>query len=307
MGKISTFFYSLKRTFTSPAYYAEILKAPFSFSLKFFFGFFLVYSLVATAVVTVKYLRPLDDILGFLPDKLVLAYPAELEITVKNGQVSTNVIEPYAIPLSRVEDIFDALEESVLGESTPPIENLLVIDTRGQIEDFSKHRTYALLTKSHLSYLNDEGNIETVSLKEIDELLIDRTAVEQVLEVATPFLGFVVPLLVPLTFLAIFAFLPAGKLFYLLFYSVVLLVISKIVSFSLSYRKCFQLGLHFGVIWVTLSSLASLVGLKLDFPFLQTIFLAVLGVFILLKIKTPVVSSPVPSEGQTPLVPLDEP
>jgi len=147
VGRIKAFFYCLKRTFTSPDYYADILKAPFSFSLKFFYGFFFLYALILTSFVTVRYLLPLGDLLKFLPDKLVEMYPSELEVTIKDGEVSTNVAEPYAIPLSRFEKILDELDKSVLGESVEKVENLVVIDTRGKIDDFSRYRTYVLLTK----------------------------------------------------------------------------------------------------------------------------------------------------------------
>lgn len=291
MQKITTFLYSLRRTFTSPNYYSDILKAPFSFSLKFFYLFFFIYSMIFTTYVTIKYFLPLKNLIRFLPNKLVELYPSELTITIKNGNVSTNVPEPYRFPLKNIENLFEEIDKQVLGQSTETIENLLVIDTKGKIENFSQYQTYALLTKNHLSYPKD-SNIETVSLAKIENFTINRAVAQNAVNLITPFLRFVVPVLVVSTFLFLLAFYPLTKLAYLLFFSLVLLVIGKIVHFPLANKKSFQLGLHLIVISTTLFSIISSIGFTLRFPFLQTIFLSVLGVVVLSRIKGQEIPSP---------------
>lgn len=286
MQKTATFLYSLKQTFTSLSYYADVLRAPFSFSLKFFYMFFFVYSLVFTTFITIKYFLPLNDLISFLPKKLVEVYPRELEITIKDGHVSTNVSEPYRIPLEDIENMLNELHKRVLGQSTETIEYLLVIDTKSKIEDFLKYQTYILLTKNHLSYINPNGNIETISLAKIDDFTINQGVVRNVVNLITPFLKFVVPMLVVATFFFFLIFYPLTKLFYLLFYALVLLVIGKIVRFPLPYKKSFQLGLHLIVVSTALFSIADFVGFSPHFPFLQTIFLSVLGIIVLGRIKT---------------------
>lgn len=295
MGKIKTFFYSLRRTFTSPAYYADILKAPFSFSLKYFYMFFFIYSLIFTSYITLKYFLPLDDIISFLPEKLAQVYPEELEIKIKKGGVSTNVTEPYRISLESIESILEESEEKILGKSTTTIEYLLVIDTKGKIDNFAKYQTYALLTKNHLSFINDEGNLETVSLEEIGDLTINQKLVQDIINLITPYLKFVLPLLVVGTFFLFFVFYPTPMLLYLLFMSLILLIIAKVVAFPLSYKKSYQMGLHLITISTTFFSITKLVGLTLRIQFLRTMLLGVIGLVILKKIKdlqTPLPTTP---------------
>lgn len=285
MGKISTFFYSLKRTFTSPPYYADILKAPFSFSLKFFYFFFFVYALLFTLLVTIRVFLPLNDLISALPEKLVEVYPAELEVRIRNGEVSTNVPEPYRIPLEDVKNTLEQSSRRVLGTGTEAMDYFLVIDTQGKIDDFFQYQTYVLLTKNHLSYLNEDGHLETISLTNIDNLTINRKTVESVVGRVVPFLRFIVPGLAVITFFFVLISYPSTKLLYLLFFALVLLVIGKVIKFPLSYSKSYQLGLHLIIVSTAFFSAASLLGLNLRFPFLQTILLSVLGIIILGKIK----------------------
>lgn len=306
MGKIKTFFYSLKNTFTSLDYYADILKAPFGFSLKFFYFFFFLFSLVATAWITVRSLLPLNNLIAFLPEKLVAVYPEELEITLENGKVSTNIQEPYCLPISSVEKIFENTEEGmgVLGIETEKIECLLVIDTAGSIEDFYQYKTYALLTEKHLSYINDKdkSTFETVSFEGMEGLegmkaiKIDQALVEKWVGYITPYLKYILPVLVGGTFIFFLLSFPATRLFYNLFLALVLLIVGRIVSYPLSYGKSYQVGLHLVVISTVLFSIVSLLGLSLQIPFLQTIILGILGAIILSKLKSSPTSAATPDD-----------
>src|SRR3989338_10218443 len=122
MSKIAIFFYVLKRTFTSPAYYADILKAPFSFSLKFFLLYFFFFALVGTGILTLKLVEQVKQTLAVLPSKLEALYPDELEIRIQNGTVSTNVAEPFFVPLKEIQKGFKITD--LLGARTRQIANI---------------------------------------------------------------------------------------------------------------------------------------------------------------------------------------
>ncbi len=286
MNKLQTFWYALVKTFTSPSYYGHILKAPFSFSLKFYFFYFFLYALITTTIITVTGLLPMNKFILRLPALATQAYPEELTITIRNGDVSTNVPEPYAIPVERVEKLFNDYQKEVLGSKSDTIRNIFVVDTKASIEDIDKYNTFALLTKSHISYRDDRGTIKTVPLDEITNVTIDRKLVQMIGNRVAPYLPIMLPILAATIFAFTFVFLSFGKLTYLLVVAAILWVIAKVVPYPISYGKSYQIGLHLVVIPTTIIAVLNLMNVGLTIPYLETGTLAILGFLILNHLKT---------------------
>lgn len=284
MNKIRTFFYVLVKTFSSPSYYLDILKAPFSFSLKFFYFYFLLYVVAATIIAIPQLLLPFTNTLATLPAKIEQLYPAELEIKIINGEASTNVPEPYYFSLKKPE-------AKVLKEQTPNVENvvlvenLLVIDTKGNVENFNAYKTYALLTKKNLVVLDENGTLRVTSLSEVKNTTINRQFVRNIISQFSPFLKFVLPILIVGLFVVLLIFLPISEMFYLLFFSLITLLIAKILSFRISYEKSYQLGLHLIVIPATFFGVLQALKVSLPIPFLRTIIMIILAVVVLNRLK----------------------
>jgi hypothetical protein len=288
MGKIKTFFNTFIKSCTSPRYYKDILDAPFGFSLKFFLFFCFLFAIVSTVYISAIAMKPAQMYLNKLPAILMKIYPQELVVTIKNGEVSTNVKEPYAISIQRVEQIFKD-EKDVLGANENDIQNIIVIDTNAGVEDFPKYKTAMLLTKGHISYINDNKNIESVDLSKVGNMTINRNMVETVMKKIIPFLSFIFPLLIVVVFLFNLFFLPVGLMTYLLFFAGVLWLIGKIIKYPLMYKKSYQMGLHLIVIPTTLFGILGLLHINVNFSFMRTILLSVISIVILNKIKkTPV-------------------
>lgn len=285
MGKINTFIHVLKKTFTSPLYYKEILKAPFSFSLKFFIFYFFLFSIITTLFVSINFLSKTQSYIRNLPAMLIEAYPEELELKIRNGEVSTNVKEPFKITVKEVEKVFEENKDNVLGAKEEDVENILVIDTSGTMEDFEKYNTAVLITKKNIMYISDQGRHESIPLSEVGDVTINRNMVEMFVGKAAPLLNLVFPGLVLFVFIGTFSFLPFANMVYLLFFALVLWIIAKLMKYVLSFRKAYQMGLHLVVITTTLFGLLSLIKVNVTFPFLQTIILSVLSIVILNKIK----------------------
>lgn len=249
---------------------------------------FFLFSLIATGWISYRYLLPLNDFLTtVLPSELSAIYPDELEISVQDGSVSTNVTEPYFIPMSSLDAIRDEFESKVLGLDTQTINNLLVIDTMAKIEDFPQYQTVALLTKHHLSVMNEDGNIETISLTDSENFILNKQMIIRWVNAISPYLDYLAPILAGLLFLGILGFLSLGKLIYSLFVALILMLVSRFVIRNLSYTKSWQLSLHLVVISTTFFSLWNLVGMRLNFPYLETILLTVLGGLIIKQVVKP--------------------
>ncbi len=284
MGKFRTFFITLYKSFFSPAYYTEILKAKFSFSLKYFLVFFLFYSLIGTALLSISAVPPVSAFLRVLPQKIASLYPPELEIYFKNGEASANVRQPYAIPFSRLEDAFS---QKVLAAATPgDIMNLLVIDTAsGSAENFKSYQTAALLTKTSLISQNKQGQLKVYPFESNMNFVINQALVSRITSKITPYIKYVVPIMIAGIFLFLLLIPASYFQLYLLFFAFALWLFSKIVKPQLTYSQSFRLGMHLCTITITLFSLLTLARINLSFPFLQTILLLIYSYFILAHLK----------------------
>lgn len=285
MKYFKTFLHVLKNSFSSATYYKEVIKAPFSFSLKYFLFFFFLLSVVTTIFLSVAIIVPLNEFLAKFPRLLVNVYPAELELKIKDGAVSTNVAEPYFIPLKQVEQQFKE-EFQVKGATSDEIKNLVVIDTSASVEDISRYQTAVLVTKRYLSYRKDDGKIETVPLSNINNVTINQEAVKNVVTYVSPFLAYIpFVVVVFLLFGTLFWFI-FSQLIYLLVAALAIYLVAKWMKYQLSYRKAYQMDLHLATILTPMFLILDMFHLQASFPFLRLILFTLIGAYILNKIKS---------------------
>ncbi len=286
MNHFKVFFYVWKRSFSEVSYYKDVIKAPFSFSLKYFIFFCFILSVVTTIFLSVKIFNPLNNFLRRFPQALIKVYPAELEIKIRKGVVATNVPEPYFIPVDRFEKTFEELDKEVKGIKSDEIENVLVIDTNAKVEDMKRYQTYALLTRNYLSYYKDDGRIEIVPLEKFGNFTLNQSIVRGVLNKFLPLLKFVSIFLIPIIFIGTFLFFTSSQLIYLLFSALVLFLGAKIISFPLSYVKAYQIDLHLATIITPFFLLLSALNINVQFPFLKLIVFTLIGLYILNSLKS---------------------
>lgn len=281
MNYFRVFFYVWKNSFSSAPYYKDVLKDPFSFSLKYFLFFCFLVSVITTIFLSIKVFMPLNEFLTRFPSVLIKVYPAELELKFNKGVVTTNVPEPYFIPIDRFEKTFEELDKEVQGVRSDEIKNILVIDTNAQVEDMKRFQTYALLTRSYLSYYKDDGRIEIVSLEKFGNFTLNQSIVNGVLNKFLPLLRFISIFLIPFIFIGTFLFFTSSQLLYLLFSALVLFLGAKIISFPLSYVKAYQIDLHLTTIISPVFLALTALNIQVQFPLLRLIFFTLIGLFIL--------------------------
>jgi len=291
MNKISLFFSVLMKSFSSPSYYTEIVKQPFGFSLTFFLVFSLIYGLAASLVIAPPPLKQISQIMNGLPDKLNSIFPSELEITITHGEVSTNVSEPYSISMQAVGAAFPTIPAP---DPVPVSGNLLVIDTKASANDFSSYKTFILLTKNSL-VVQDNNAFKVYPLTGIEDMVINKSVFQELIATASPFFKWVVPAVAAIIVVSLLVFLPSNSMTYLLFFSLVGLLVAKIMSLNLSYKKTYQIGMHLIVIPTTILGLLNLLGLTISFPFFRTLAMTVLAVIVFAKLKQQLLTTPNPN------------
>lgn len=148
MRKIQTFFYSLKRSLFDPAYYTELAKGKFLFSYKYLLFLFLCLMVIQAVQLDGTYIASRSKIqpaINTFIKNAELFYPPNLELTVADGQLSTNVPEPYYLDFS-----------STKGQ--PAERHFITIDTKGSIENYPSYNTYVLATHNAVVYPSKASN-----------------------------------------------------------------------------------------------------------------------------------------------------
>ncbi len=142
MDKLRTFHSTLVKSCTKFEYYKDVVKAPFSFSLKYLA--FLVFVTTAIQILSISansalLLPQLPSLFSNLNTKLDSAFEKDLVITLKKGVVSINKPTPYTI------DFPDFT--SALG-----LDHAVTFDPDAQINDFISLNTFVLVTDTEIAY-----------------------------------------------------------------------------------------------------------------------------------------------------------
>jgi hypothetical protein len=288
MQSFRTFAYSFFRSATSPLYYHDIIHTRFSFSLKFFLFFSLLFATTATVYFWIFLIRPLKPAILSIPSNFATIYPPELEIVIQDGQVSTNVSEPYFIPVSQLNNAIENIRNQVLGASTAQNDYLLVIDTKADIEDFYLYQTYALLTQNYLVYVSNEDSptsqLRVINLQEVSDVTVNQQTVTDIVNQLNPYMPYVLPLGILVVFINFSLLLSLGRGVQIAFSSVLLFLFAKLIKFPLTYSQSYQIGLHLIVPITLISSLLDVLNLNFIPGFVSKL-LIIASLFILVYLK----------------------
>lgn len=220
----------------NPAYYKSIAEKPLSYSLKYFFFFALIVALVFSVFYSFVFMPKIQSFLDFAANKLINYYPSELVVTVKDGQASANVDQPYFLKAPQ------ALKAE---ENSKDFENMLVVDTQNQfdMQAFTSYKTLALLNKDTIALLDENGAVKIQTLKDVPDVVINKSAIEGLFGKIKPLFRFVYPLAALGLFLAGYAGVIL-KFIYLIFGALLVWAVSSVKKNSLGYKKSYRVGLH---------------------------------------------------------------
>lgn len=277
------FFRDIKNSIYNPAYYQTVRQQSFTSSLKYFAKLSVLVACIASII-------PIVGILGVLIFKqdtlvqarmgIINAFPQELSIHVQDGKLSTNVDEPYAIPMPRIirelEQTQEQSQDSAQGMPSGSMpENLVVINTKKPIEigDFETYHTAAIVSSDYVGIYNqDRGKVELQSLGDIREThTLDKPMFEILVNKVWKFvfiLGMVITALLPFFF---FLFFFVGHMVYLVFGALIVWLVLRLMHQRTDYAEAYVLGLHL----ITLPLLLyALVPFVFFMPLLFTLLLA---------------------------------
>lgn len=300
------FLNNVKSSIYNPAYYAEILNKPFSYSLRYFLSLAALLSLIATIVFSFNNLPEMNKVISGIDANVLKYYPDNLEVTVKNGIVSTNVPEPYFIktPAEFGSEFKGSNNQSTrTSPDLSKIENLVVIDTVSPltIDLFKSYKTFALISRDSVAYY-DNNAVKIQSLDQEVNGVVTKAKVSEVLAMVMPFIKILPLALVPVVLIFSFIGFIFGNMIYLIFGAFVIWVFAQITKKSWSYGKSYQIGLHAITLGVILEATVFYFYPSWEFPLLFTI-LALAIVWINLKNSSAAIDIPpapqAPAQGGT--------
>ncbi len=219
---------TVQNSIYSHTFYQTILKKSFKSSL----GYFLLLILSLTLVNLITLINPLlieapKAIEGFAQN-ISNCYPKDLEVKIQNGQASSNTQEPYFI-------------SSCDQDKTP----LIVIDTKTPFSStqFNNYKVAAWVTKDAVIYKKDNYETRTYSLTKVNDFKLNKAVINSYYKMFSPYLKFVGPILLVLSFAGIFLSYDF-RLLHLLLIASLIWLLGKLFKHSLSYGQSYKLGLH---------------------------------------------------------------
>ena len=256
MKSLQTFFYSLKRSLFEPKYYKDIAKVKFWFSFKYLWFLLFILTIFKGIFLGGQYLKSRPQIQPGVNRFFTYAenfYPKGLELKIINGQLTTNVKEPYIFDLEKNKQPADQ-------------RHLLIIDTQGSIENYPKYNTYILATKNAVVYPSESKNnrIEQTSVfyfRDLKQnLTLNKNIYDKFLSVARPYVPRIPFFVDYIILIFLFLFLIFGSLFWtggvmfgLLFLTFFVWIVNLIFKKKYSYGSLFKMGMH-AVTWPILIS-----------------------------------------------------
>jgi hypothetical protein len=279
------FLLDLKNSIYGPKYYQELLGKPFSYSVKYFAIFSLLFCLLFTAKLSFYIVPGANTAFKEIRSGIVQAFPNDLVFRLEKGAVSINKDEPYAIETPTGWKNNNASEKNT--------KNLLVIDT-GSAPDatnLEKFDTLLLITKNHFIYEKQPNQIVTQSLSEVPDFLLDKPTLQGYVDKFSPYLSLLLPIIIFFVFIGV-VFMIAFKLIYLLLASLVVMLVANGKKAPLDFSKAYQLSLHLMTLPLLLVT-----GIGMNFPFATTILILALA---LINIVDRAELAPVPPAATGP-------
>lgn len=278
MIKLTTFYQTFYKSIFSFAYYREVVKAKFSFSLKYFLFLSFLIGMISTVVVSTFILPPLNRFAARIQNRAAAVFPADLVITIKDGQLSTNVSEPLHFPIP-----FELFTDTPPAITDQEQRYLITIDTKAHVEDAAKSQSIIFITKDTL-VVNDDP-VKLYPLKDGQDMTVDKMTIESILSKITPFIR-IVPILIVVLLTGLFMILiPLGELLQLTLLSLILLFFSKFMQLPFSYQKIYQIALHSFTLPLCVQVFMLVFGLKAPFPFFGPLLFIFYSMVILADLK----------------------
>ncbi len=301
MQRLKRLFIAIRRSISDTSYYEEVLNGKrFWYSLRYLYGLLVCTALLAGLTFSAWVLTLVPRIPSFVVQISAVAravYPPGLIVTVKNGQLSTNVQEPYVIEYPSQIGSWLHQRKPDDREANMPA-HLVTIDTNAHIEDYRSKDSLILVTKRSVVYPDRQAGsfgyrvFQLDSMKRDKELRIDQKLYNALVDKLLPYLhrltliafaAIAVALLVwPFVGASVAL---AGYLLYLLLLTTLVWIIAMIARRRLTYAALYRMGMPGATVPILYTLLERLLGFHI--PMGATALFLVWMVIVIFNVQPP--------------------
>lgn len=258
MTQKDSFFNTIKYCLYDPSYFQQLVSKTFLNAFQYLYLLFVLTLFIGsvksaiTLIPQVPFLVPMTQNIKRL---VQVGYPKELAVTVKNGELNTNVNEPYYI------------DWPITDKKTSSVDlHFITIDTRARYEDFGKYKTVVLITKTGVITRDDSKTLKIYPFEKNYNFIINKNKYDQLTNVFLPYIDYLpVIIVIMIGFFLIFGpfmaapFMIFGWLVYILFAATLFFIVAKILKKELTYKKVYILSLYGLTLPVILEALKNLI------------------------------------------------
>jgi len=214
-------------------YYNDVIKARFSFSLKYFFVFYFLLSILGSLVFTLRTKPLLERLVSSTVTDLESSYPEDLVLEfTKDSLAVSGVEEPFSFPFS------SALETEALSEE---YDSFIAIDTQSQ----DNRAAMVTLNSKDFTLLYPDGRKQTTNYSDIEpNVTLTKSLVREQLPVIQAAIQEIFTVLPFVIFFINAVFTPLLMLGVLLILSGFVYLAIQFGKREISYKKVYQLSLH---------------------------------------------------------------
>jgi hypothetical protein len=280
MKKLKAAAYVLGKSLTSPQYYKDLLAVDFKFSLKYFVILAVIASLATLPRTVEPLINDFTNQANSFFQEILDYYPENLVVTISDEKLSINEPEPYFIPLP------EALEDTNEVDSET-VENLLVIDSKGTIDDLKTHSTLILVNEKNI-LVKESNKIEVFPLEGIPNTEITKPMVGELIDRVKPIVEVLPYIFIVLAFVASLFYYFGIRAIYLVFVATIFLVIGSIKKLNIPFKKYYQIGIHAMTMPLLIEILADLFQFPINIPFwflAVNLLMGFMGLFFIAKEK----------------------
>lgn len=228
MKFLKTFFNTIKESVYSPIFYANLSNVSFKSAFGYFSFLALFLSLLQVLFILKPILMDTKPQIEKLINNVVSAYPKELQVKLQNGQISTNVTEPYYI-------FMDKTQNNVLA----------VIDTKTKfsVQQYNNYRALIWINKNAIYYQKGQGQLETIDLANAKNLIINKSSIQALIQKFTPYLVYVGPAIALIAFLGLLLNYVL-RLAYLLILAGLIILGGRVIAKFFTFKEAYKIGLY---------------------------------------------------------------
>lgn len=244
IDKLKAFWHVFLNSLTKPTYYNELLTTPAKFTFKYYFLLAVLLATLVAGATSIQFGPSAKKTVEEAIEKAVLLYPKDLVITIEEGALNINQEEPYFLKTSEEFGASekDAESEEIIGNGEL-IENIIVFDKKGTIEDFENYKTLALVNEKNILI----RGIDKMKVYPIENLPNTTIDYEDILY-WSDLIGKVVEYVPYLVFLAglvtYIGYYFVGRLIYVLFVAVAFVIAGLIGNKKKSFLDYYRVGIH---------------------------------------------------------------